>query len=67
MTKVEFETSEQLHESGVRDRDGSIIGPRHYVLPQIPQKICGELGSEAISSGCKPGEEIKYRITIEQI
>jgi hypothetical protein len=65
--KVEFEIEETLHESGVRHHDNSTIGPLFYVPISLPRNVVKKLGEDAIESGYKPGEKIKYKITIERV
>ncbi len=65
--KVEFERNAILHESGVKEHSGAIIGPKFYVLIRLPDHIVEKLGEEAVESGYEPGEKVKYKITIERI
>ncbi len=65
--KVEFELTEELHESGVFDRSGSIVGPQFYVPLHVPKHVKGQLGAEAVETGYKPGEKIRYKVSVERI
>ncbi|HUW43379.1 MAG TPA: hypothetical protein VMV95_00230 [Bacillota bacterium] len=65
--KLEFDLEATLQKTGVKDRQGSIIEPKFYVLPFFPTSIIKRLGEEAIELGYKPGEKVKYKITIKRI
>jgi len=65
--QVIIQLKEELHQSGVRDRSGSVVGPKSYVPLSLPKDVHRTLGEEAIVAGYEPGEKIKYKITIERV